>query len=188
MAHRRSLMDKASTVAPQRRRLYLAAGIGAFGAAIGLVKYLADAGAAPAGNPIAIDIGDLPVDALRMVAWSGYTVWVLRRGVEQLAALADREDELTDPRSEHSVQPAACRNRHRSLDPAIFVAIGQCTHQGCIPQLRFGPGAAREFLCPCHTSKYDLAGRVFRVGPAPANLVIPKYRFEGNARLVIGED
>jgi ubiquinol-cytochrome c reductase iron-sulfur subunit len=114
-------------------------------------------------------------------------VWILRRSADEIAALAGYESELSDPQSLESLQPESCRNPQRSLRPEIFVAVGQCTHQGCPPQLKSAAGGRSEFLCPCHTSKFDLAGRVFRNGPAPANLVIPEHRFEGDSRLVIGE-
>lgn len=180
-------MSMDHTANPKRRRLYLVAGICALGAGVGVAKYLAERSQPPTGNPTPVDFGDLPPGRLRTVDWNGRTVWILRRNAEEVAALADRESELTDPNSEHSLQPEGCRNRHRSLRPDVFVAIGQCTHQGCQPQLRAGLGARGEFLCPCHTSKYDLAGRVFRIGPAPANLVIPDYRLESDARVVIGK-
>jgi ubiquinol-cytochrome c reductase iron-sulfur subunit len=116
------------------------------------------------------------------VEWQGKPVWVLRRSPAQLEALATRNELLADPESKESLQPAYTRNTHRSLRPETFVAIGLCTHQGCTPALN-----GDHFLCPCHTSKYDLAGRVFKVGPALANLVIPAYRFEGE-KLILGED
>lgn len=94
---------------------------------------------------------------------------------------------MLDAASEHSLQPENCRNRHRSLRPDVFVAIGQCTHQACTPQLRSIAGHAPGFLCPCHSSKFDLAGRVYRGGPAPANLVIPIHRLHGEAQIVVGE-
>ncbi|MDO8787277.1 MAG: ubiquinol-cytochrome c reductase iron-sulfur subunit [Sulfuritalea sp.] len=171
----------------ERRRLHLVAGICVLGAGLGVARFLVEGPQAPSGNPTPVDFGDLPLGKLRTVDWNGRTVWILRRSPEEVAALADRESELTDPDSAHSLQPEGCRNRHRSLRPDVFVAIGQCTHQGCPPQLRTGLGVRGEFLCPCHTSKYDLAGRVFRSGPAPANLVIPTYRLEGDSRVVIGE-
>ena len=170
-----------------RRRLHLVAGICALGAGLGVARYLAEGPQAPSGSPLPVDFGDLPAGKLRSVEWNGRTAWILRRSPEEVAALADRESELIDPHSAQSLQPERCRNRHRSLRPEVFVAIGQCTHQGCPPQLRTGPGAHGEFLCPCHASKYDLAGRVFRVGPAPANLIIPVYRLAGDSRVVIGE-
>ena len=180
-------MSKAPFPGIDRRRLYVAGGICALGAGLGLTHYLVSPPRPPAGHPLPVDFGDLPPGSLLTVEWHGRTVWVLRRSADEIAALAGYEGELTDPASRFSLQPEACRNAHRSLRPELFVAIGQCTHQGCPPALRSGAGKRGEFLCPCHTSKFDLAGRVFRMGPAPANLVIPEYRLEGDSRVVIGE-
>ena len=178
-------LDAKST--PQRRRLQLLAGVCVAGAGIALTRHLLDRPQPPSGAPVAVDVSGLAPGRLQVLDWQGRTVWILRRTAEEVAALAERESELIDAGSVHSLQPDNCRNRHRSLRPSIFVAIGQCTHQGCPPQLRSGPGALGEFLCPCHASKYDLAGRVFRSGPAPANLVVPVYRLDGEHRLVVGE-
>jgi ubiquinol-cytochrome c reductase iron-sulfur subunit len=180
-------VNEASSQRPQRRRLQVLAGCGLIGASIGVASYLTRQAQPPAGHPIVTDIADLPPGKLRVLDWHGRTLWILRRTTAEVAMLADHEDRLIDPRSEHSLQPENCRNRHRSLRPELLVAIGQCTHQGCTPQLRSGVGVRGEFLCPCHTSQFDLAGRVFRSGPAPANLVIPAYRLEGNERVVVGE-
>ena len=170
-----------------RRRLYLAGGLCALGAGLGVARYVVMRPQPPAGHPLPLDIGGLAPGRLLTVEWKGRAVWILRRSADEIAGLAGYESELSDPASEQSLQPESCRNPHRSQRPEIFVAIGQCTHQGCPPALRTVAGGRSEFLCPCHTSKFDLAGRVFRVGPAPANLVIPEYRFAGDGRLVIGE-
>lgn len=170
-----------------RRRLYLAGGLVALGTGLGIARYVVTRPQVPAGNPMPVEIGDLEPGKLRTVEWKGRSVWILRRSADEVAGLAGYEAELADPASLRSLQPDASRNPHRSLRPEIFVAIGQCTHQGCPPQLRNGPGQRAVFLCPCHTSKFDLAGRVFRQGPAPDNLSIPEYRFEGSSRVVIGE-
>ena len=137
----------------------------------------------PQGAPLTIEIGSLPEGKLLAVDWAGKSVWVLRRSQQELVTLASNEAQLLDPQSEKSLQPPACRNNTRSIRPDVFVAIGVCTHQGCIPVLQSGQG----FACPCHASRYDLAGRVFKGGPAPANLVIPAYRFADENRLVVGE-
>ena len=171
----------------ERRRLYLKVGLGALGVGLSAAWYATARRRSRAGFAIPVEIGDLLPGTLRTVDWHGRSVWILRRTAEDIAALSGYESELTDPTSEHSLQPEACRNPHRSLRPDVFVAIGQCTHQGCPPTLRSGAGGRSEFLCPCHTSKFDLAGRVFRMGPAPANLAIPEYRLVGDSRLVIGE-
>lgn len=170
-----------------RRRLYLAGGLVAIGAGLGVARYVVTQPQPPSGNPLPVRIGDLAPGKLLVVEWKGRSVWILRRSADEIAALAGYESELADPMSMQSLQPASCRNPHRSQRPDVFVAIGQCTHQGCPPQLRSGSGGRAEFLCPCHTSKFDLAGRVFRAGPAPANLVIPEYRLEGDSQVVIGE-
>ncbi|TRZ63838.1 MAG: ubiquinol-cytochrome c reductase iron-sulfur subunit [Rhodocyclaceae bacterium] len=171
---------------PQRRRRQLLAAICAAGVTVPGVWYYANRAQAPEGSPTPVPIRDLPPGRLSVIDWQGRTVWVLRRGAAELAMLTEHESELIDPDSLHSVQPDACRNRHRSLRPEIFVAIGLCTHQGCPPNLHLGSGGRGEFLCPCHTSRYDLAGRVYREGPALANLVIPVYRIEGDERVIIG--
>jgi ubiquinol-cytochrome c reductase iron-sulfur subunit len=180
-------MNKDRTTIPDRRRRHLVVGLCALGTGLGVAAYLAGKAQVPAGHPTPVDFTDLPPGKLLTVDWNGRPVWILRRTVEEVAALAERQSELIDPDSQHSMQPAACRNRHRSLRPDVFVAIGLCTHQGCTPQLREGLGARSVFLCPCHTSRFDLAGRVFRNGPALANLVIPEYRLENAGRVVIGE-
>jgi ubiquinol-cytochrome c reductase iron-sulfur subunit len=176
-------MEKATN--KQRRRIMLAAGASAV--AGGAVMLLRPGGviiAHPHGAPQSVELADLPEGKLRTVEWQGKPVWVLRRSAANVAALASNEEMLADPDSLQSLQPLACRNRQRSLRPEILVAIGLCTHQGCTPAL-LGAGG---FLCPCHASKYDLAGRVFKVGPATVNLVIPAYHFASENRLLLGVD
>ena len=168
----------------QRRRIMLAAGATAVVAGTALVLRPSGLMSYPHGSPLAIEFGHLPQGKLLTVEWQGKPVWVLRRSAASITALAAHEAVLTDPDSQHSLQPAACRNRHRSLRPEIFVAIGLCTHQGCVPALRGDAG----FLCPCHVSRFDLAGRVFKAGPASANLVVPAYHFESDSRLLLGVD
>lgn len=170
----------------RRRRRQLLAVCCAAGVTIPAAWYYANRRQPPEGHPISVPIDNLPPGKLRIIDWQGRTVWVLRRTAEDLSMLATHDGELVDPGSLYSLQPEGCRNRHRSLRPEIFVAIGLCTHQGCPPNLRLGSGGMGEFLCPCHTSRYDLAGRVYREGPALANLVIPAYRIEGDERVVIG--
>jgi ubiquinol-cytochrome c reductase iron-sulfur subunit len=180
-------MSQNSPPDSERRRRYMVGGLCALGAGLGVAGYWATRPQPPSGNPLPVDIGDLPPGKLRTVEWQGRSVWLLRRSADDIAALNGYESELTDPASEHSLQPATCRNPHRALRPELFVAVGQCTHQGCPPALRTGANNRGEFLCPCHTSKFDLAGRVYRMGPAPSNLIIPEYRLEGESRVVIGE-
>lgn len=169
-----------------RRRLRILAGLAAVGVGAPVLWHLADTPQAPTGTPMLVDFSTLGFGRVLTVEWEGRTVWVMRRTAEQIAALATRESELLDPNSQASLQPADCANSHRSLRPEVFVAIGQCTHQGCPPALQRGGEPYAEFLCPCHTSKFDLAGRVFRNGPAPANLVIPAYHFASETQVVVG--
>ena len=177
-------MDSSGTERKQRRRIVMAAGACAVGGGTLFLSRQHHATKSwPHGTPLTLDLSNFPEGKLKTVEWQGKPVWILRRSADALAALPAFDDQLIDPRSERSLQPPACRNLQRSLRPDIFVAIGLCTHQGCTPAL-----TGNLFLCPCHASKYDLAGRVFNAGPAPANLTIPAHRFEGETRLVIGED
>jgi len=170
---------------PKKRRGLLLAGLGAAAAAGGAgVWQWQRRQAYPHGAPLAVNLAALPQGQLLTLEWQQKPVWVLRRSAEEVAALAHAEPQLTDPQSRQSVQPPCCANRHRSLRPDVFVALGVCTHQGCTPALQTGKG----FTCPCHASHYDLAGRVFKTGPAPANLTIPAHHFASADQLIIGTD
>ncbi len=145
--------------------------------------------------PVEADIGKIERGALATVEWSGRPIWVVRRTEDMLAALGKQDDQLRDPRSEQPQQPASCRNATRSIKPEYFVAIGICTHLGCVPSSALQSGAAGlgadwpgGFYCPCHGSKFDLAGRVFKGVPAPLNLVIPPHQYLSDSRLLIGAD
>mgnify|MGYP001157939340 FL=1 len=138
----------------------------------------------PHGTPQVVPLAGIAPGTLRTVEWRGMPVWVLHRSAAMLEALRSTTAPLRDADSAESLQPAACRNALRALVPQWFVAVGLCTHQGCTPQLTGLDG----FLCPCHASRYDLAGRVHASGPAPRNLVIPAYRFDGPDTLVIGAE
>jgi len=145
------------------------------------------------GGPVTADFSRLGPGALITVAWRGKPIWLMRRTPEMVAALRRPNPELADPKSRRSEQPASCDNPTRSLRPDLFVAIGVCTHLGCTPNLKLHdpaldarvhePGA---FLCPCHGSVFDLAGRVIKNVPAPINLAIPNYSFTGPTTVKIG--
>jgi len=153
-----------------------------------------------AGAPVEVDISDLKPGEKKTVEWRGQPVWIIRRTPEMLAALAKDEGELADPESKRNqvdLTPAYARNRNRSIKPEVFVAVGICTHLGCSPSDRFTPGAQPSlpadwpggFLCPCHGSTFDLAGRVFKNKPAPDNLRVPPHMYMADAnKLLIGED
>jgi ubiquinol-cytochrome c reductase iron-sulfur subunit len=166
----------------QRRRIIWLAGVGAAALGAAAVWRASNTLSYPKGSQMAVDLTELPEGKLLTLAWQGKPVWVLRRSYAEIATLTGQEARLTDPHSLESVQPESCCNSHRSISADIFVAIGLCTHQGCTPVLQASVG----FICPCHASRYDLAGRVFKAGPAPANLVIPAYSFESKNRLLLG--
>lgn len=181
-----------------RRRLTqataAAGGLAMGGAAVPFVASLGPSERARAqGAPVEADISRIGPAELATFEWRGRPVWVLRRTEEMLTRLA-ADDQLADPESSvDSQQPQYARNPTRSREPGLFVAVGLCTHLGCVPAYypapdSLQPGWPGGFYCPCHGSKFDLAGRVYRGSPAPTNLVVPPYRFEGTSTVVIGDD
>lgn len=174
----------------------VAGGAGLIATSVPFVASMAPSDRARAlGAPVELDIRDFAPGELRTVAWRGKPVFVLRRSTEMLDALTRHDDLLSDPRSMKSEQPDYARNIDRSIKPEFSVMVGLCTHLGCIPTFRPIPGAADlganwpgGFFCPCHGSKFDLAGRVFKNVPAPTNLEVPPYHFAGDNRLLIGDD
>jgi len=185
-----------------RRRRLLAwgvTGIGTIGAAFATWPFIASlapsARAKAMGAPVSVDPSSLAPGQLLIVPWRGRPVWVLRRTQEMLLGLNKVTDALRDPRSHEPQQPPYVTGIARSLRPEFFVAVGTCTHLGCSPVFRPdhpAPDIAANwqggFYCPCHGSKFDLAGRVYDGVPAPLNLVVPPYRFADEHRIVIGED
>ncbi|MBM3204069.1 ubiquinol-cytochrome c reductase iron-sulfur subunit [Candidatus Woesearchaeota archaeon] len=172
--------------------------IGAAGAGLAAIPFIysmrPSARAEALGAPVEVDISKLEPGQLVRVLWRGKPVWVLRRPEEALTLLPKLDNQLLDPRSEDSVQPDSSRNPHRSIKPGVFVALGVCTHLGCSPSYRpevapadLGADWQGGFFCPCHGSRFDLAGRVYKGVPAPSNLEIPPYRYVSDARIVIGE-
>lgn len=148
-----------------------------------------------AGAPVEVDIDKLAAGEMMVVEWRGKPVWILRRTPEMLASLEKIENQLADPGSEVRQQPEYAKNRHRSSKPDILVAVGICTHLGCSPSKAFTPGEAAlgqdwpgGFLCPCHGSTFDFAGRVFKNKPAPTNLEVPPHTYLSETRLRIGSD
>jgi len=186
----------------KRRFLTTAASVvvGGAGAAAVAVPFvlsmLPSAKARAAGAPVEVDISKLETGQLMTVEWRGKPVWVLNRSPESLLTLPTLNEQLADPESDaSSQQPAYCKNENRSIRDNIVVLVGICTHLGCSPTYRpelapadLGPDWKGGFFCPCHGSRYDLSGRVFKNMPAPKNLVVPQYHFLGDNRLVIGED
>ena len=152
-----------------------------------------------AGAPVQVDISGIEPGEKLTVEWRGKPVWIVRRTAEEVAALAKHDAELADPKSlrkPDELTPPYARNEARSIKPEYFVAVGICTHLGCSPGDKFTPGPQPSlpddwpggFLCPCHGSTFDLAGRVFKNKPAPDNLEVPPYQFLSDTTLLIGDD
>lgn len=195
------MTEKGKAMAPpdlDRRKLLTAAtaatgGLTMAGAAVPFVASLAPSERArSAGAPVEVDVAALPPAELKTVEWRGKPVWILRRTPAMLSGLATARAQLDDPDSAvESQQPVYARNATRSIDPEVLVTISLCTHLGCIPTYAPEPDSIQagwpgSFYCPCHGSKFDLAGRVYRGSPAPTNLVIPPHRYEAGGRLIVG--
>lgn len=190
--------------AQSSRRTWLIAscamgGAGAVGVAVPLVSsFQPSERAKAAGAPIEVDISALGPGEKIVKEWRGKPVWIMRRTPEQLASLEKDEDQLADPNSDRKAYPTPeyAKNRHRSIKPEVLVAIGICSHLGCSPTDKFTPGAQPSlpadwpggFLCPCHGSTFDLAGRVFKNKPAPDNLEVPPHYYVSDTVIVVGED
>jgi ubiquinol-cytochrome c reductase iron-sulfur subunit len=173
--------------------------VGAVGAGYLAVPFLSQmqpsAKAMAAGAPVEVDISKMEEGQLLRVAWRGKPVWILNRTPEALKTLSEVEDQLADPSSEESIQPTSSKNAVRAIKPEVFIAVGLCTHLGCSPTFRpetaphdLGADWKGGFFCPCHGSKFDLAGRVYRGVPAPTNLDVPPYRYVTDTQIIIGED
>ena len=184
-----------------RRRVLVAATtvVGAVGVGYVAVPFIASmnpsAKARAAGAPVEADISKLEPGALMRVKWRGKPIWIVKRTPEMIAALPTLDARLTDPNSLVPQQPDYCKNPTRSLKPEIWVAIGICTHLGCSPTFRpdlspddLGKDWKGGFFCPCHGSRYDLAGRVFKGVPAPTNLVIPIHQYINDTTILVGQD
>lgn len=148
-----------------------------------------------AGAPVQIDISKVEPGAMVTEEWRGKPVWIINRTPEMLANLSKHDDKLTDPKCEVvTQQPVYCNNESRSIKPNLMVLVGICTHLGCSPSPKLqangdmGADWPGGFFCPCHGSKFDLAGRVFNGSPAPINLVVPPHKYLSDTVLVVGED
>jgi len=184
------------------RRQFLTAATSVVGAAgvVGVAtpfvaSWNPSAKARAAGAPVKADISRLEPGQMMVVEWRGKPVYVVRRTQEALDSLSRMTDELRDPESQESEQPAYVDPEQRSIKAEYLVLLGLCTHLGCTPKYRpevapadLGPDWLGGFFCPCHGSKFDLAGRVLKGVPAPTNLVVPPYSYEGDKLLVIGVD
>ncbi|NND90385.1 MAG: ubiquinol-cytochrome c reductase iron-sulfur subunit [Granulosicoccus sp.] len=186
---------------PRRRRMLVrsAVAVGGLGAVALAAPMLGSmspsARAKAAGAPVEATIGKLAPGQLLTVEWRGKPVWIVRRTEETLKNLEAESERLSDPASEVEQQPEYTRNTVRSIKPQTLVVIGICTHLGCSPSYRpeiapadLGADWDGGFFCPCHGSKFDLAGRVYKGVPAPTNLEIPPHRYVDDNTIIIGED
>jgi ubiquinol-cytochrome c reductase iron-sulfur subunit len=189
-----------SEVDKSRRRFLTAAAtvVGGAGTVAGAVPFIAtmtpSAKAKAIGAPIEVDISKLQPGERVIEKWQGKPVWILRRTQEMLDDISAQADIVSDPVSDASAQPEYAKNEYRARENEYLVVIGLCTHLGCSPKfiekgLDDSPSADKGgFFCPCHGSRFDLAGRVFKDVPAPTNLVVPPYKFLSPSRLLIGDD
>mgnify|MGYP000648652666 FL=1 len=184
-----------------RRRFLIGAtsvvgGVGAIGAAVPFVaSWNPSAKAKAAGAPVKASIGKLEPGQRMTVAWRGKPVWVIRRTKEMLDNIATLNDRLRDPESVAPQQPEYIKGIYRSSRPEYAVIVGICTHLGCSPQFvpevkpqEFDADWVGGFYCPCHGSRFDLAGRVFDGVPAPKNLEIPPHKYIDDSTVIIGVD
>jgi ubiquinol-cytochrome c reductase iron-sulfur subunit len=184
---------------PKRRKALVKVTATAGGLGLAAVAYPFLASLAPSerakalGAPVEVDVTRLASGAIETVEWRGKPVWILHRTAQMLASLKSDDALLLDPDSKRtSQQPGYAQNFARSIKPDYFVSVALCTHLGCIPTFRPEPGSVQPdwpggFYCPCHGSKFDLAGRVFKGVPAPSNLVVPPYEYVGAQRILIGK-
>jgi ubiquinol-cytochrome c reductase iron-sulfur subunit len=195
-------MSDATVDQSKRTWIAITCGAGAVGAAAVAVPFVSTFApserARAAGAPVRVDIGNLQPGEKLVVEWRGKPVWILRRTDEMLASLQHTEPQVADPQSLRTQYPTPeyARNPHRSIKPEFFVGVGICSHLGCSPSDRLTPGPQPSlpddwtggFICPCHGSTFDVAGRVFRNKPAPDNLEVPPHMYVTDTVLLIGED
>jgi len=191
-----------SKVDDRKRRFLLAAssalgGVSVIGVAVPfLASMLPSARARAAGAPVEVDISKVEPGMMIRAEWRGKPIWVVRRTPEMLEEVRKADALVADPNSDHSRQPEYAKNEFRAIKQEYLVLVGICTHLGCSPsdKLQAGPASGMGenwpggFLCPCHGSKFDLSGRVFKDVPAPTNLEVPPYKFLSDTRLLVGED
>jgi ubiquinol-cytochrome c reductase iron-sulfur subunit len=195
-----SHMDQDSQVDLDKRNFLLAtSAVGAIGAAAVAVPFVTSMTpserAKAAGAPVEVDVSKIEPGTMITAEWRGQPVWIIHRTEEMTAELPRHNDQLSDPNCEvTSQQPVYCKNTARSIKPNLGVVVGICTHLGCSPSAKLQAGGdmgenwTGGFFCPCHGSKFDLAGRVFKGSPAPINLVVPPHKYLADNTLLIGVD
>ena len=171
-------------------------GIAAVGAAAPFVVSMLPSERAKAlGAPVEVDVGQLAEGELMRIEWRGKPVWVVRRTKDMLDAIEKSDDKVTDPNLRVDQQPEYAKNKYRSIKPEVLVLEGVCTHLGCSPQFKpketsadMGADWVGGFYCPCHGSKFDYAGRVYKGAPAPINLRVPPHTYLAETKILIGDD
>jgi len=183
-----------------RRNLVIAtcAAGGAAGVAAAVpfaASWLPSERAKAAGAPVEVDISKLEAGQMMTVEWRSKPVWIIRRTKEMLDGLKSIDAKVSDPNSDVPLQPEYAKNETRSIKPELLVLVGICSHLGCSPQSKpaeskaeMGADWVGGFLCPCHGSKFDLAGRVYKGAPAPVNLEVPQHTYLSDTRILIGTD
>ena len=204
-AEQNSSLQPVPTELNKERRTWMIAtsvmgGIGGTALVLPLVNTFAPSERAKAaGAPVEMDITGMQPGEMRTIEWRGKPVWIVRRTPEQVANLTKNDGNLADPNSQRSpgdLTPEYARNEARSIKPEYLVVVGICSHLGCSPSAKFDMGAQPSlpsdwqggFLCPCHGSTFDLAGRVFKNKPAPDNLEVPPHMYLSDSKILIGED
>jgi ubiquinol-cytochrome c reductase iron-sulfur subunit len=198
-----TLVDSHEIDSSKRTWLIASSCAGAVGVGVAAVPFVStfqpSERAKAAGAAVEVDIAALKPGEKMTVEWRGKPVWIVRRTPEQLASLSKVTGQLADPTSKRKPDeftPIYARNEGRSIKPEFFIGVGICTHLGCSPSDKFQPGAQPSlpddwqggFLCPCHGSTFDFAGRVFKNKPAPDNLEVPPHMYLSDSKLLIGED
>ena len=198
-----NMSNKAPMNKDRRNWIVATAAVGGVGAAAVAVPFVStfqpSERAKAAGAAVEVDISAIKPGEKITVEWRGKPVWIVKRTPEQLASLPKVDALLADPKSERNpgeLTPEYARNENRSIKPETLVVVGICSHLGCSPSDKFQAGAqpslpndwAGGFLCPCHGSTFDLAGRVYKNKPAPDNLEVPPHMYLSDTRLLIGED
>jgi ubiquinol-cytochrome c reductase iron-sulfur subunit len=192
--------DAASVDKEKRTTIMIACAVGGAGVAAVAAPFLASFApserAKAAGAPVEVDLSSIAFGEKAVVEWRGLPVWILRRTPEMLQSVKKADAEVADPKSQRTQYPTPeyARNEYRSIKPEFLITIGVCTHLGCSPT---GPiaggvnaqlGADPGFVCPCHGSTFDLAGRVFKNKPAPDNLPVPPHKYLSDTVVLIGDD
>jgi ubiquinol-cytochrome c reductase iron-sulfur subunit len=192
--------EPASVDKERRTTIMVAAAVGGAGVVAAAAPFVASFApserAKAAGAPVEVDISSIPAGEKIVVEWRGLPVWILRRTPEMLQSVKKADPEVADPNSQRTQYPTPeyARNEYRSIKPEFLITVGVCTHLGCSPTGPYAAGSSAQlgndpgFVCPCHGSTFDLAGRVFKNKPAPDNLAVPPHKYLSDTVVLIGDD